>query len=492
VPTGTGHSDLHTRVQAAGKQLIIYCFSLMKTGEIHDLNNDAYNRPIEKMLEALAVLFKIERQALTVVIYEGTAQVNSHALWLDPGSAEQAQELEMWLARREAGGMIFTSRPSEDELRRFFYRFARFRAPADTKDQLGAMSKVLVEDGIKRIKLAPQPLELEGVGQGARGVASLWHYAKGTAGMQDVFSRTPIDVKAARRVAQELTDTAAAEQDLLIALPLMGTADRSPARQAVDVAVLSTVVTRGLGLSPIACADIATNALLHDAGHAYPNPDPAEFTVDELSGVMAIEQLVEASKLTPMLARRVAAGVEKALGAHRSGPPYLVGASPPLPETQIVILARRYLELVRGGTRPAQSPLEAALGMLQSPPRHVELPMVQVFVAAVGFLPVGSVVELQNEDLAVVSDVDHLRGRGVYGKRPAPVTRKRKIHVERMRDAAGQLVPERKARVELGTENEEGQTWAVRRTPRLDGLRDLAMRAIIRRPATVVQQMGLR
>ena len=82
-PSAQPQGELHGRIQATGKQLLINLFSLMKTGEIHDLNNGAYQRPTEKLLEALETLFKIERQGVTAVVYEGVAQVNSHALWLD-------------------------------------------------------------------------------------------------------------------------------------------------------------------------------------------------------------------------------------------------------------------------------------------------------------------------------------------------------------------------------------------------------------------------
>ena len=52
-------------------------------------------------------------------------------------------------------------------------------------------------------------------------------------------------------------------------------------------------------------------------------------------------------------------------------------------------------------------------------------------------------------------------------------------------------LPERRARVRLGDEGEAGE-WTIQRTLALDGLRDLVVRALIRRPSTVVAQMGLR
>jgi hypothetical protein len=61
-----------------------------------------------------------------------------------------------------------------------------------------------------------------------------------------------------------------------------------------------------------------------------------------------------------------------------------------------------------------------------------------------------------------------------------------------MRTQRGQVVPERRARVELGEVDERGDAWSVVRTLERTGNEDLVQRALIRRPSTVVAQMGLR
>ncbi|MCB9535932.1 MAG: hypothetical protein H6704_06670 [Myxococcales bacterium] len=484
--------EAHDRIQRAGKGLLIYAFSLMKTGEAHEMNNEAWLRPIEKMLDALGELIQLERQAITIVVHEGIAKVNSHALWLDKGAVEQANELEQWLARREAGGIIFKQKPKDPEIRQFFSQFARFRAPEGTKDQMKALAEAIEAAGVTNMKLAPQPLALDGVGTGVRGVATLWHYAKSAAAMSEVLRLVPVEVRSARRIAQELVDTCTVEQDLLCAMPLLASGDE-PYRRAVDVAVLVAATARGLGLSRTECADLTTLALLHVEGHAYANPDPTEFTVPEAVGVLAVRQLAEATRVTPPLALRVAASLEWAIGPTSSGPPYLAGPPQPIAPSQLIALASAYLNQVRGdGKRPAQSPLKVGLQLLSAPPSHLDPSLVRCFVATMGLLPVSTIVELHNGDLGVVADVDHLRGRKVYGASPAPVSARRHIVVERMRTRAGQVVPERKARVQLGEDDGQGGEWTVHRTLARDGLEDLVLRALIRRPSTVVAQMGLR
>ena len=94
------------KVQTAGRNLLLYIFSMIKTGEIHDLNNEAWIRPSEKINDVIRELFKYERRRLTFIIHEGTAQLNSHALWLDKNTMETTEEMERMFAMREIGGVM--------------------------------------------------------------------------------------------------------------------------------------------------------------------------------------------------------------------------------------------------------------------------------------------------------------------------------------------------------------------------------------------------
>lgn len=476
----------HDPIQIAGRNLLLYTFSLFKTGEIHDRNNDAWDRPIGKLLEALGELVKRERQGITLVVYEGVVMVNSHALWLDKSTGEQAEEMEKWLAYKEAGGVVYPQEPSVDDLRTFFFTCARHRSPPDIEDPLGNVSAAIEAEGVTEVRLTQRPVQLDGVGRGVRGVASLWHYAKCSAAMNELLRAAPLDNRAVRRIGQELVDACAMEQDLFCGLLLLGPVD-APERRCVALGVLMASVGRALGLSAVQCVDLAEAGLGSQAGGVYPNPDPQVFTAPEASGLNQLRALLDAQHVTPGLAQRVAAAVEQGLGSDRQGPPYLAGVPSPGTTSQLLIIAATWLDAIKSD---GLTPLQAARRLLERPPADLDL--VRCFIATVGILPVGTLVELGNGDVAVVSDVDHLRGRMVYRRSPPALAGARTIWVERLRTAKGHVVPERKARVALGADDGAGSMWIATRT--LDGAahRDLIVRALIRQPATVIAQMGLR
>ncbi|MBU1432507.1 hypothetical protein KKF91_18360 [Myxococcota bacterium] len=482
--------DGHDMVQALGKALLVYIYSLMKTGEIHDLNNDAWHRPIEKFKDVAQRLLALE-QSVTVVITEGVAQVNSHALWLDPNVAEQANELEGWLARREAGGIVISELPSNNEVLHFFYEFARFRPAPDEEAPFQALTAHLEGLSINRLRIAPRPLRLEGVGRGVRGVPSLWFYAKHTAALQDFVEESPLQLRVARRMAQEIVDACAAEQDLLLALTTMGQED-TPARRALDACIFVAAISRGLGLAALDCAENAAAALLHCAGQAYDNPDPNVFNLPEITHSLIINALIEGAKLSGHLATQINVGVSALTAFDPQAAPYLIAPPRAHPVAQLVAIGNRYLDMLRGVKSKREHPTVAALRLLEEAPEALEPSLVRLFVAVIGVLPVGTLVELQNNDIGVIADVDHLRGREVYRAASPPVLRPQKITVERMRDHAGRMIPERRARVILGEDAPDGGAWRAERVLESKGLEDLQLRGLIRRPSTVIAQIGLR
>ena len=162
------------------------------------------------------------------------------------------------------------------------------------------------------------------------------------------------------------------------------------------------------------------------------------------------------------------------------------------PWSQLIGLARYYLEQVRATDNSLErSPVAVGLELLESPPGDVEIDLVHCFVATIGLFPVGTLVELQNGDVAVVADIEHLRGRNLYNQRPAPLVSKRKVFLERVRDENGKSVPERQSRVELGAEGDAGE-WSIQRTLDKSGWEDLVVRALFRRPSTILTQLGVK
>ena len=187
-------SEQGDKLQAVGKNLLLYVYSMMKTGEIHDLNNEACSAS-EKLNDAIRELLKIERRRLTFLVYEGVAQVNNHALWLDKSTIETAQELERLFAQAEIGGIVFREIPKEDTLRVFFFELARYRPDPSLVDGFESLRTLFIKKGVSAVSVTPRPNRIDEVGTGVRGVRALWTYGKSVALLKRLLLAHPFKPK---------------------------------------------------------------------------------------------------------------------------------------------------------------------------------------------------------------------------------------------------------------------------------------------------------
>ena len=107
-----------------------------------------------------------------------------------------------------------------------------------------------------------------------------------------------------------------------------------------------------------------------------------------------------------------------------------------------------------------------------------------------GFLPVGSIVRLQNGDLAVVSEVDHIRGVRAFSAAELPAGVARKTYVRRILDASKNEISERDARVCSGDSAPSGE-WAASAMLSTLGLEALVLKGVFPNLQVVRTQVGI-
>jgi hypothetical protein len=481
-------NEQREKVQSAGRNLLLYIYAMFKTGEIHDLNNDAWLRPSEKISDVLRELFKYEKRRVTFILYEGTAQINAHALWLDKSTLETTQELEQFFAQREIGGIVFREVPREDSLKEFFYQVSRFALGESEEAAHKALTDILVKRGVSAITIAPRPTRLEQVGTGVRGVRSIWTYAKSVAAFTEIYNRKPIEVKQARRLVQEIVDTCSQEQDLTVALALAG-GDRSRERLSVDVAILCVALGRGLGLSRTLCGDLALAGLLSEIGGAYLSERNTKVDRSFAVAGLTFRQLAEGSSLTNAFLNRVGVAVEWAEPA-RDEAYHLVGAPTALPMSALVRSCRNILGKVHGLQGPPTTVLGALTQLRAATTLAADKRALSLFALTIGFLPVGSLVKLQNNDLAVVTEIDHIRSVRAFSAADLPLAQTKKVYVSRLLTGEGKAISERDARVCLGAPAPSGE-WTVHSLLSGLGLENHVLHGLFPNAAVVRSQLGV-
>jgi putative nucleotidyltransferase with HDIG domain len=256
----------------------------------------------------------------------------------------------------------------------------------------------------------------------------------------------PLDMKKASLVVSSMIEVMADDKAALQGLAVLKHYDESALHHSVNVTILALLIGVQSRLERPQLMTLGLGALLHDIGKVRIPREiltkPAKLTDDELAivrrhtlfGAHLLRNLAGPSRLAMIVA------FEHHANFNLSGYPRLSMKSAPHPLSRIVQIAEFY-DAATHSRRADHRPMLPAEAMTFVASRAGEIfdpDAAHVFVRAVGRYPVGSVVELDSGELAVV-----LRPSERDPSRPV---------VKVVQDLAGDPVPARTVHLDESTQ----------------------------------------
>lgn len=231
--------------------------------------------------------------------------------------------------------------------------------------------------------------------------------------MGNVRVERQVDLQRIEPVIEKMMGAVMRHQDALIPLLRLKDHDQYSFQHSVSVAALSLAFGATLGFDEVTLRQVALGALLHDIGKAC-TPEhilnkPGRLSDDEM--IRMREHVVDSHRIlaeTPGISQLA---LESASFHHErfdgSGYPYgLVGDDIPI-HAQVVSIADAYDAMTSGRCYQHRiEPTDALRRMFGAANQHFREDMLQAFTRTVGIYPVGSLVRLDNEHLAIVLEVD--------------------------------------------------------------------------------------
>jgi len=218
----------------------------------------------------------------------------------------------------------------------------------------------------------------------------------------DVPSIVPI-----KRVAERLASATASGSPLLRAILTLAVARRDLPARAVQSAVLALLVAREVSDNRTALSRLAEAALMADSGSVLLARSTGGSLPDRLQAEVPAKTAtvcLTASGATPDLAQVRTTTAFEVAWLERSAllGPLKSSAMGPLLGARLIVMVRALLSRIAPqGGEPGLSPPDALRSVAQKPGSDPVL--VRLLVAAIGAVPVGTVVELDTGEWAVVA-----------------------------------------------------------------------------------------
>lgn len=213
-----------------------------------------------------------------------------------------------------------------------------------------------------------------------------------------------------RKVVQDISGMLKKNQDAMLALTMIKNYDEYTYTHSVNVGVISLTIAESLSLSENEKIDIGVAGLLHDVGKTQVALDlirkPSTLTLEEFEEIKKHPDeghriLLEMEFINPVSGKIVR---EHHMGFDLSGYPKIEPGYKIEPYSQIVSIADCYdaLSTLRTYQKP-RTPKESLEVMTKMAGKSLDPAMVKVLIKILGIYPIGTMVKLDTDEVAVVS-----------------------------------------------------------------------------------------
>ena len=244
--------------------------TLLKTATTHDPNNQTWNAQITALGQSIAPILRSEKMCI-LEVRQGQFTLNRNLIKANATDFGVIRFVAGEFGKAMIGGIEFKGVPEEIEVKKFAYTVMRYIGMGNT--DFHALEQALLKEGVKRMVLIAEDLALpEALFHRDPRVYGVYTFLKGVASVHEIFDglRTgkSVGFKRAKRFVQAAVDLLTVDKGLLLALTTIKNYDDYLYNHAVNVCLLSLCVGHRLGFSKQKLGDLGLASLLRDVGKA--------------------------------------------------------------------------------------------------------------------------------------------------------------------------------------------------------------------------------
>jgi HD-GYP domain-containing protein (c-di-GMP phosphodiesterase class II) len=404
-----------------GKTLVNQFSILLRTAQIHDVRNVAFEQPFEQFQRTL---YALQRQLgdLSLRVERDALFIGEMKLKMDIDTYANFTHVMEELKNHQVGMITLQESLKADELVKFIHLFATQTvkggwAFAEFEQQLKRAGVLNI--GIEEYRKDEERESIEEATKDRKEMAKR-AYAKAFAAVTEVMDNVKVGqtlhLYRARRVVQSMVDQLLQDEAALVGLTTLRCHDEYTHNHTVNVCILAMVLAQRLGYDRNLLSDLGMAALFHDLGKASISHDllnkPTDFTEEDWKivrrhPILGVKTIIKLKGPTESAIRISFGAFEHHLNYDLSGYPRLPRSWDMTMFGRVIGVADCYDALTssRVYNRVPYSPEKALKFMLAKSGRAFDPLLLKVFVNSIGIFPVGTVVLLESGELGVVMKV---------------------------------------------------------------------------------------
>lgn len=410
-------SETSAAINRLGPQLVHLFFSASKTVQVHDLNNRATQRVLAELVSPVRELLE-EEGRLELRVATDLLLINDSRIVVGPQDFGTFHYIIEEMKNRDVEGIELLAGIDEEEMGKFLKIFFGDTPQEGVFDHL---CKELGDAGLERVKLvqwvervrqlADEKSEKKEIREESNQVFFRTVLLMGEV-LKGIEQRRAIQFQKAERLTQQMVDIIQADESILVGLTSIKNFDEYTFAHSVNVCILAMLIGDQLRLYKSDIARLGVAALLHDIGKTYipqsilNKPGKLDDKDWELMKYHTFFGVKELSRVKSL--RGIEDSLFVALQHHvhydMNGYPQHQGGWDLRLFTRIVTLADYYdaMTTPRVYSKEPLTPDKALCFMLMKSGQIFDPFMTKVFIKAMGMYPIGTVVELDSGERAVV------------------------------------------------------------------------------------------
>jgi putative nucleotidyltransferase with HDIG domain len=400
-----------------GPALVYGLFSASRTIQIHDLKNRASQTGLSRLIQTLEELIASEGR-VTLAVSSDLLSINDVRVVVDSQSVGPVLYLIAEMKKKRVEELDFLLGVTADEMGTFLKLFSE---DSPTDDVFGDLSKRMAEAGITNIRLTEwiererylrdSRIERREIREESNKAMSRAIRFMGEV-MKAIEQQRPIQIPKAHRLTQQLADIIQVDETILVGLASIKDYDEYTFSHSVNVSVLSMLIADRMGIEKQVTAQIGVAALLHDIGKTHVPLSilnkPSGLTADEWALMERHTMLgvIEMSRVRSLRAviDPMFVSLQHHLLFNFDGYPRKHGVWDTHPYTPMVTVADVFdaMTTPRVYRQCTLTPDRVLRFILHKGGEMFDPLVVKAFIKAIGIYPVGTVVELNSGENAVV------------------------------------------------------------------------------------------